>query len=88
MDIIESKMVTTRKPHKCWGCRREFPAGEKMKFVKCIDGGQITNVHWCEVCEKVTKNYDPDGDGMIYGELIDDCEHWEEIRAEIEGVKS
>lgn len=34
--VLTDKVVRTRKPHKCWGCSREFPKGTRM-WLNVID---------------------------------------------------
>lgn len=31
MDILNPRVVVTRKSHICFGCAREFPKGTKME---------------------------------------------------------
>ena len=47
-EVISTKVVKTRKPHVCFGCGREFPAGAQMRkdFVH-------TNVHFVKQIKNV-----------------------------------
>lgn len=71
MDVLRSKQVKIRKPHKCWGCLRTFPAGTMMDYVVGVDGGEMYSVYWCDICQTVMSkmNFD-DGDGIGAGDLI------------------
>ncbi len=51
-EVLSSKVVKTRKPHKCWGCVRVIPIGTEVLRVVSIDMG-ISSAYWCADCEKV-----------------------------------
>ena len=72
MDILENKMVTTRKPHNCWGCTKEFPAGTEMGFMKGADAGVISRSWWCDDCIALLDTLDgwEGEDGFEYGDLM------------------
>ena len=36
-EVISTKVVKTRKPHVCFGCGREFPAGTEMRKDFVVD---------------------------------------------------
>ena len=82
------KRVKTRKPHYCWGCNREFPAGTSLMASTCTDDGAIFTVYWCDVCEEVWDT----GDYRYYDEINEggmrEDEYWEEARAIVEGAVS
>ncbi len=88
MNCIKSKQVKTRKPHRCWGCEREFPAGTIMQAITCVESGEPGDIHtsyWCPVCIAVVDE-DWEEDGYSYGQIRDgDWIQWEEMRKEIEG---
>jgi len=42
--------VRTLKPHKCWGCLSEFPAGTEMHRV-VSKSGEIITTYWCSPCQ-------------------------------------
>ena len=73
MDIISSKTVKTRKPHKCWGCCKEYPAGTKMEVVVSVDGGRIASVYWCDECKRLSTQlpYWDTQDGLAFGQLAE-----------------
>jgi hypothetical protein len=47
-----TKTVKTRKPHKCYGCGEEFPAGTTMVFSTTVDD-IWASFYACEGCNKV-----------------------------------
>lgn len=68
--VISIKLVKTRKPHHCWGCTKEFPAGS-MLWNRISKGDEIVNTYWCETCQELV-DQDPDAiDGYMFGELTD-----------------
>lgn len=66
---IRNKKVTTRKPHRCFGCGRTFPTGTQMDFSVFVDDG-IFNCYLCKSCQKVA--YDI-GDEFCFGDLLEDA---------------
>lgn len=50
MDVLTQKLVNTRKPHTCFGCGRQFPAGAKMEFSTIADGDTVYNAYLCLTC--------------------------------------
>lgn len=89
-ETLTDKTVTTRKPHRCWGCAREFPAGTKLTLIESVDGGEWYRGYWCPVCEAVWDNgrYYRDDEGVSFGELKREDNSWEETRVAIEGEDS
>ena len=85
METINSKVVKIRKPRKCWGCATEFQAGASLNYCTNVDGGEISNVHFCFICTQWFAEYD-DGEGVEFGALADD-EDWKKIRQEMEEKK-
>ena len=67
MDIIGRKIVTTRKPHFCFGCGREFLKGTKMERSCVIDVEPRTD-YLCMTCVDITSNMRW-GDEYGYSEL-------------------
>lgn len=53
MDVLTRKLVTTRKPHTCFGCERKFPSGTTMEFCSIADGGTVNNSYLCLTCLEV-----------------------------------
>lgn len=78
--ILSTKMVKTRKPHRCFGCAREFPAGTEMRFDVCVDDG-IFNCYLCKTCVDVVQDYGNElDDGFCFGDLRDDALEMEKRR--------
>lgn len=76
-DLLRWRKVKTRKPHKCFGCCHEYPAGTMMVYAAYARDGSIWGVYFCETCEAYMKEHFESGDeikeGMIYE---DDSEGW------------
>lgn len=49
--ILRHKYVTTRKPHICFGCGREFKPPVKMISAASADGGRAQSYYLCDTCE-------------------------------------
>jgi hypothetical protein len=82
MYAIKSQVVTTRKPHQCWGCKREFPAGSKLEAITNVDE-VIQTTYWCPVCVEVWNILGLGaGDDVACGELrASETDLWEETAA-------
>ena len=82
---FDQRTVTTRKPHKCWGCTAEFPSGSRMVYVVSVDAGVWYRTYWCETCDDVVSSYsynDRDA-GFHFGDIkANDAELWAEMAAE------
>lgn len=50
MEIIYSKDVITRKPHKCYYCTRTFPIKTKMQTCVSKDNGSVSKSYLCKQC--------------------------------------
>lgn len=89
MDILDAKIVTTRKEHHCYGCARKFPKGSRLQVVTSVDGGEIGSAYWCPTCQAYWQKHMEYGDLIAYGELKqEDSEGWEEVRKEVEEVEN
>ena len=73
MDQLTLKTVKTRKPHNCWGCAKEFPAGTEMTYSVSVDQREFSSCYWCKDCEEILNSMEPweYEDGFAYGELIE-----------------
>lgn len=60
MTTLQYKLVTIRKPHKCFGCLRKFEPGSKMFYWFGVDGSDHNSGYACETCEEIMSinNYD------------------------------
>ena len=85
METIESRIVSIRKPRKCWGCAIEFPKGSNLNRCANKDGGEITVVHFCATCSEWFCRYD-NGEGVEFGQLVHD-EDWLKIKQEFSKAK-
>lgn len=83
-DILRRQTVKTRKPHRCWGCGKEYPAGSEMANAAYVDGGRAFSCYWCKTCEGyMQQNFEP-GDECGCGEIYEnDPDGWNEIHADI-----
>lgn len=68
--ISHYQVKRTRKPHPCWGCAKQFPAGSSLSVCVSKDD-EIMRAYWCESCQEIIGS-DPDlRDGCLFGELAD-----------------
>lgn len=87
MDILENKIVTTRKEHRCYGCTRKFPKNSRLQVITSVDNGEVRRVYWCDTCRSYCLKYMESDDLIMYGELKgEDPEGWENVRTEVEGI--
>lgn len=72
MNVLLDMSVTTRKPHHCWGCTKEYPAKTKMRVITNTDGGCIFTSYWCQTCMDFIETLEPyqKEDGFDYGDLL------------------
>lgn len=72
VEIVSSRLVTTRAPHHCWGCKNPSAIGQKMERTVCVDMGCISSIYWCDTCSKFINTLDVyDTDGFEFGELAE-----------------
>ena len=74
-ELISTKDVVTRKPHRCFGCAREFPFRTKMQKDFIVDGKPFTS-YLCETCQEVVSKWAYDEE-FGYGDLREDAEELE-----------
>lgn len=72
MDILNPRVVVTRKSHICFGCAREFPKGTKMELSCIVDGGTAWTCYLCPTCMKLTQEMCGD-DVYGCGDLLEDA---------------
>ena len=76
-DFVRGIDVTTRKPHRCFGCSREFPAGTKMEYRIWIDDRWM-HEYFCGTCLEVEKELTKMGDlEYCRGDLREDALEYE-----------
>lgn len=87
-DTIRSAQVTTRKPHRCWGCALVYPAGSRMGADAVSEDGTVSTVYWCETCQEYSRQHFLYGDDCGYGELSgNDPEEWQQINDDIAAAR-
>jgi hypothetical protein len=70
-EVIRSGVVKTRKPHRCWGCTIEIPAGSLVDSQTFEDMGTITTAYFCDTCSEMLSECD---DGCCYGDMQEEAE--------------
>jgi hypothetical protein len=79
LELYEERMVKTRKSHRCFGCRKEFPKGRRILYNKGLFDGKFFSGYLCSPCDKVRHNGDY-RDGYSEGELrearVDNANYW------------
>ena len=63
---LRSKVVTTRKAHRCFGCGEEWPAGSQMHAEVTRGDGRVYTLYLCDECHAVVPAY---GEVYYEGEL-------------------
>lgn len=82
------KEVKTRKPHRCWGCAKIYPAETEMVSASYVDDGTLYSCYWCETCEEYMRRYFESGDDVEYGGIFEnDHEGWEALKNELEAER-
>ena len=71
MEILNPHVVTTRKPHVCFGCGRKFLAGTKMERAFVVDDKPWTS-YICSTCMDVEQSMQY-GSEFGFGDLRDDA---------------
>lgn len=49
-----------RKPHQCWLCDGDIPAGSTYVYRAGLDGRHMVTMHMHAECEAVTHNWEAD----------------------------
>tara|TARA_R110000822_G_scaffold61930_1_gene152879 strand:- start:167 stop:511 length:345 start_codon:yes stop_codon:yes gene_type:complete len=77
VDVLSFGERRSRKPHQCFHCYRQIPAGSKLGFQSNVGDGSFYTLYWhidCERCaaehRKLSGNDYDYGDG--FGPLRDD----------------
>jgi len=84
MDVLSDKFVKLSKSCHCWGCGREFKAGETIRKTTSVDNGEFFCGNWCKVCDAYWTEYLDDSDVINYGDLLsNDPDGWKKIESEI-----
>ena len=57
-DILEDKIVKTRKDHNCWGCAKVIPKKTNVKMICSSEERKITRTYWCDDCIYIMSEID------------------------------
>lgn len=76
-EILRYKMVTTRKPHVCFGCSRKFNPPANMVAAAYADGGSVSSYYLCETCDTIASNMEC-GDEFGFSDLREEAIAMEE----------
>lgn len=83
-DILRWETRKTRKPHRCFGCSKAYPAGTEMVSAAYADCGSVSSCYWCATCEEYMRRYFEPGDEVGYGEIYEnDPEQWNQLKEEM-----
>lgn len=69
---LRYKMVTTRKPHICFGCGRKFEPPTKMVCAASVDCGTVDTYYLCKTCDDIVSEMQY-GDEYGYGDLREEA---------------
>ena len=84
MDVLTSKTVTTRKPHRCFGCATSYPKKTQMAYMVAVDQGTFHASYLCMTCEAVVREDWDEADTFSMGEVKgNDEERWLEVQARL-----
>ena len=92
MDILNDKIVKTRKDHQCHGCLKTIKSGSNVWSQTVADSGECYTTYNHKICRSVLNaiyNNDPYGDGVEEGFMncINDYEEIIYTKAEISQIK-
>ena len=58
MKTLNDRTVKTRKPHQCFACLRQFPAGTDMRSTTIVDDeSDMYTLYTCETCDDLIPKY-------------------------------
>lgn len=65
---MRHELVKTRKPHRCWGCWQQFPAGSILYYSVGVYDGDFGTAYWCQPCDAYINEHREDfEDGISPG---------------------
>ena len=64
----QRKVNKTRKPHRCTGCRKRFPAGSWLWYQSGVWDGEFYSGYMCQPCYQEMRRGDY-SDGFSEGDL-------------------
>lgn len=85
-DILDQRIVKTRKPRRCFGCLASITVGSKAERTTYVDGGEIYTNYLCEDCMEFSKTL-PDeywADGCYYEGDLREAKRQEGWKTEVE----
>ena len=83
--IIHWNSVKIRKPHRCFGCGKEYQSGSAMTNAAYTNNGTIHTAYWCPVCAEYMNRYFQFGEECSYRDIYDnDRQGWESLKSEME----
>jgi len=50
---FQDKTVKTRKPHRCFGCAKTYPAGSFLRYSSGVGEDGIWSTYFCSVCREI-----------------------------------
>ena len=59
-DVIDQRIVKTRKSHRCFGCLEMIPTGSNVLRSTITDGGEIYANYLCKDCMAFSKTLPSD----------------------------
>lgn len=70
-EMLRQGTVTTRRAHKCHGCRKDIPRGSRVESCACVHEGVAYTLHTCAACSALfaslpADSFDPD-EGVTEG---------------------
>lgn len=83
-NLLDSRIVLTRKPHRCSGCLAEIAPKTRVSCLTATDCSKLFSYYLCLVCEEYCDKHFAFGDTFLTGEIrANDPEGWEAVRDEI-----
>ena len=80
--LCVSKIVKTKKEHRCFGCRQMIPAGRMVD--RFVNFEEFSHGYICEVCQILLAKNDY-YDGVWYeGDTINDIDTWNDAASDFE----
>jgi hypothetical protein len=54
--FLREKLVVTRKPHRCWGCRKLLPRATVCLASTNVADGEAYTIYVCRECNEYEKS--------------------------------
>jgi hypothetical protein len=82
------KLVKTRKPHRCFGCAKTYPAASLLHYSSGVNEDGMWSTYFCQVCKDIwdaMHKEDPFAYESIFeGDLFSECpEEWLSVQARL-----